>query len=585
MALTFWISPLVQDEDGAWLPMAVQIISAIGPAFHKWETTSGNINLAPNGNRYAVGVSDTNAEQQAAIEGHPDMASLSVSDRMRAGRNIPPPIRAKIDDLLSRICGDAPIGDDETQDTLLNRIINRAHGTSRDDFPDILLGLKDISVKPKAQPGHTILFRDSFTVTGDTNIDAYPAGSPDYQYGSVGSGSNATVSAVNDRVESVTTASHVRLIDAAAPSGDQEAIIRGNTATGNENAQVMVRHTLVSGLGNAYRIDWRNAEANELRLSRADNDIVTSLASADRGLSGAATRFFRIRALGTGATVSLLGQIGDTAVLTVDDVDAARKMTGAPGFGLATPASSWKDDFQVTDGAAQKMYFPLLATAGASPAFSTGWVGLTEAVRRRWSKTKGSSTLLSGAQITINASGNSRDADRMYVSDPLDGDQIVMGTIKGQIGVRELAASDNVNRLNTKLYVTNTSGGTIRGTLLALGSNGILEEYATTNRNTAMFGSGTTATLLQTITPVSALDGDRIIIEIGHQVVAGGGTSPNANSIWGETGTDLPENATATGRGVPWLEFISSLAFQSTGATGAVTTVRRRQLTMVMVGR
>lgn len=103
--------------------------------------------------------------------------TLEVNQRGRAGRNIPPPLRARLDSIISRICGDAPSGDDETQDGLLTRLINRALGTVREDRIDVLLGLKSISVPPQAKSGQTILFRDAFTVGADIDIASYPSGS------------------------------------------------------------------------------------------------------------------------------------------------------------------------------------------------------------------------------------------------------------------------------------------------------------------------------------------------------------------------------------------------------------------------
>ena len=70
---------------------------------------------------------------------------------------------------------------------------------------------------------------DLFTVGADTNIDAYPAGDPDYAYiTGRGSGSNLTANAANDRVQTPTTNTNVsaRIIDAALNDTTQPKAVR-----------------------------------------------------------------------------------------------------------------------------------------------------------------------------------------------------------------------------------------------------------------------------------------------------------------------------------------------------------------------
>jgi hypothetical protein len=78
------------------------------------------------------------------------------------------------------------------------------------------------------------------------------------------------------------------------------------------------------------------------------------LASADRGLTGAGTRAFRLRATGTGAQVDLEFQVAATTTLTYSDTDASRLTSGVPGLGAyceggETSRSAWVDNLSVDD--------------------------------------------------------------------------------------------------------------------------------------------------------------------------------------------------------------------------------------------
>lgn len=557
MALIFWISPLVLPlNDVAWSPLASQLAQASGPVEIKWETTSGNINFAPGGKRYAVGVADVDATQQAALEGNPDVITFEIANRGRAGRNIPPPLRAILDAFIDRITGDASSGDDETQDDLLTRLINRALGTFRDDRIDVLLGLKDISVPPQAKAGQTILFRDAFTVGVDTNIDAYPSSAPDYAY-SVGSGGDIFVSAANDRVEQTSLADAAfRLIDPSAPTGDQEVTCRLNNTASN-SGRPGVRGATSGTLTNYYFIIINISEADEVKMLRTDDGASTLLAVADRGLSGETARFVRVRATGSGATVSTLVQVDGTAPLTFDDTSASRKTSGVPTY-ETNNAAHWMDDYQVSDAAAQRMYFPEAEVAAVSPTISgTDWEHINT-LRRKLRTTPDASTLTTVA-FTPDGADHLVSADahhRQYVGPPFNGDQILMGQIKGQFQCLEANGSNQLF-LTFKMYVVSPDGGTVRGTPLAITRDTTNEvAQALTNRNFPQTN----------LTPVSVLNGDRPVIEVGlggTPVAAAGVQGHNGSIRWGGSASsgDLPENDTETGTTFrPWIEFDTSLA-------------------------
>lgn len=177
-----------------------------------------------------------------------------------------------------------------------------------------------------------VVFTDSFTVAVDTNIDAYPAGSPDYAYIN-GSGANITVNAANDRAQLPNNGGSTycaRIIDAAVPTGDQEITGTCYSNTSGNSGGVAVRCATGSNDNYISYIDY--PQTNEVRLLRIDAGSEVLVASADRGTSGNSAHTHRLKATGTGATVSLELQIDATAVLTYADTAANRKTSGTPGL-------------------------------------------------------------------------------------------------------------------------------------------------------------------------------------------------------------------------------------------------------------
>ena len=176
-----------------------------------------------------------------------------------------------------------------------------------------------------------VVFTDNFVVGSDTNIDAYPAGSPDYAYIN-GAGANLTVNAANDRVQlpgSGGSTYAARIIDAAVPTGDQEITGTCYNDTSGNSGGLAVRCATGSNDNYISYIDY--PQTNEVRLIRIDAGSEVLIASADRGTSGNAAHTHRLRATGSGATVSLELQIDATTTLTASDTAANRKTSGTPG--------------------------------------------------------------------------------------------------------------------------------------------------------------------------------------------------------------------------------------------------------------
>lgn len=216
---------------------------------------------------------------------------------------------------------------------------------------------------------------------------------------------------------------------------------------------------------------------------------------------------------------------------------------------------------------ATRLYFPSTTAADVTPAANGAWDYTSEALNRKLVKqTKSNTAIEIGTRIGPWTAGQNA-LDRRYVSDPISGGKTISGTVKMQLKAREYAAQDNsTSRL--EIYVVSNNGSTVRGTLLAIGQYGPATEYINniTHRNKT-FADG------DTLTSVAALDGDRIVVAVGHSDASG--TTPEASCQFGDPteDSDFPEDETQTSAGVGWIEFsmdIFTTTFtQSIAATSA----------------
>lgn len=182
----------------------------------------------------------------------------------------------------------------------------------------------------------TVVFSDSFTNSSgsDINIDEWPsAGDPDYAY-NVGSGDNISVSAANDRVDSVLGGTFpnfktVRLIDASVPTGDQEIVFTGRYTGPFVETMALVRCT-TTNTRDCYLLTLEDGVVYLIRVDAGSNTI---LASGGSGIADGAYTY-RLKATGTNP-VSLVASVGATT-LTYDDSSANRKTAGPPGFSFVS---------------------------------------------------------------------------------------------------------------------------------------------------------------------------------------------------------------------------------------------------------
>ena len=208
---------------------------------------------------------------------------------------------------------------------------------------------------------------------------------------------------------------------------------------------------------------------------------------------------------------------------------------------------------------ATRLYLSSAAAPTVSPAFDAGWEATGSAIRRWLDASKVGITETLAVATALNSPAGAVDAlVAQYTTAPLSGNQTITGTLKGQIIVRENALAADL-RAQVLVWVMKTDG-TSRGTLLAMDTAALANEFATSNTNRAFPRGGAI-----TLTSVAALDTDRIVIEVGYRKHENATNSRTGTFTAGNpSGTDLPEDETDTDTTkVPWFEFSQTLTFAS----------------------
>jgi hypothetical protein len=137
-----------------------------------------------------------------------------------------------------------------------------------------------------------------------------------------------------------------------------------------------------------------------------------------------------------------------------------------------------------------------------------------------------------------------------FISEPLDGAQTIgVQTVTLTVMGLEANLGNNLTWRWT-LYVVSNDGSTLRGTLVAARSDATELSNSQTNRTDSA-----------TSTSVSALSGDRIVLELGVSGTptgAGNVQGHNASIRLGTAGTDLPADDSTTADGNSWVELGTS---------------------------
>ena len=211
---------------------------------------------------------------------------------------------------------------------------------------------------------------------------------------------------------------------------------------------------------------------------------------------------------------------------------------------------------------ATRLYFSYLDASDIAPAYDGSWGRTTEAARRLMTTdNNGDSASLVSVWANGSVSANGTALSRQFITGPMAAgiSFSTSNTIKGVVGVWESGTNDNINRIPVVLKVVSNDGSTVRATLKAFGTYGAsTTEWATGGRQTRIFFN--TTSLGANYTTVA---GDRLVLEIGAQVSAAGGSTVTGNMHWGRDNFsgDHAFTETDTANKNPWIELDLTLTF------------------------
>lgn len=223
----------------------------------------------------------------------------------------------------------------------------------------------------------------------------------------------------------------------------------------------------------------------------------------------------------------------------------------------------------------QRWYLPSSGAAAVSPAFSGSWHQTGAADRLACVTTKGATAMTVRAANMDTASGARFILWRQYVSAPLEA-QTVSGNVKGQVYCQTNASPGGGANptLAVTIYIVSNDGSTVRGTLLGISAS------QTTGDPPVFWDSGSSLSVENrslkdssdntslSLTPVVAVAGDRLVIELGFRETGTSGSSIGRAYFGDANATDAAENETDRNGGTaasvrtPWVEFSSGLTLQ-----------------------
>jgi hypothetical protein len=213
---------------------------------------------------------------------------------------------------------------------------------------------------------------------------------------------------------------------------------------------------------------------------------------------------------------------------------------------------------------ATRFYLPATGIAPISPAFDGSWEATGAPTRRPLETQKVHLSPQTEVGVAEAVNNTAYDvAVAQFISAPLNGNQTISGNIKGIIRARESNAAADM-RAQMVIRVLSGDGSTVRGTLIASDGAALGNEFTSggTARN-CKYPKGWTGTG-QTPTSVNALDGDRIVIEVGYRSHEASATSRTGTLVFGDAeASDAAENETDTTDSNPWVEFADTLSFDA----------------------
>lgn len=207
---------------------------------------------------------------------------------------------------------------------------------------------------------------------------------------------------------------------------------------------------------------------------------------------------------------------------------------------------------------ATRMYFRENGTVPITPAVDAGWESSASPFARKpmFTTTDAGDTLTTVAGFTSTTAQDR--CHRQFISLPMAAGIVfdTSVTYKCYVQVLEGASTDNV-RSRLGMRILSRDGSTVRATPLAILDYSTAAEWGTALRNKA-FANGDLG-----VSSYTTVAGDRLVVEIGHNDVAG--TTPEGRSRWGSAGSaDLGENETSTSTTErPWFETSVTITFET----------------------
>lgn len=214
---------------------------------------------------------------------------------------------------------------------------------------------------------------------------------------------------------------------------------------------------------------------------------------------------------------------------------------------------------------ATKLHFSSQAnSAPISRALDANWDDVAEWIASRAIEPGRSAFFAQpGDSLTVNkdTGANTDIISGQFTSQPLQGDQTISGTVDMVVKVSESVATADAF-MQLVIRVVDERGGTVRGTLFS--GQVDTSVVATPGANNEEFPTTIATRILSglTLTPVAALDTDRLVIEVGTRGTVAG-TGSDFHHRWGydEGAADYALTSGLTTTLNPWIEFSQDLEF------------------------
>jgi hypothetical protein len=194
---------------------------------------------------------------------------------------------------------------------------------------------------------------------------------------------------------------------------------------------------------------------------------------------------------------------------------------------------------------ATRFYLVQTGVAAISPAFDAGWgqTGQADRLRLVLQSDSKAATTLTDKTVTIPITTTQNILNRQFVSEPLTVPTTISGTISAVVRCLESALTAN-GFLQIVARVVSFDGITVRGTLFSGATDLEFDATATTRIN---FGGA--------VTTVNALQGDRVVVEIGVAAAAPTAATTATQRFGNSATTDFALTSALTTDLNPWVEF------------------------------